>query len=447
MADKVRIGSGAGYAGDRWEPAVELAEKGEIDFLAFECLAERTIARENLARIRDPGKGYNPLLPDRIRAVRPGCMKHGVRVITNMGAANPVKAARRVCEIANELGFSGLRAAVVLGDDVRNVVVGTPELELIETGMHLEEILPKMASVNAYLGADAILAALHTGAEVIITGRVSDPSLFLAPILYHLNWSYNDYAGLACGTVAGHLLECAGQVTGRYFADPGRKDVSGLARLGFPFADVDQKGVVEIGKVKGSGGRIDERTCAEQLLYEVHDPSCYITPDCVLDVTDVHFETTGQNRVRVVGARARARTETYKVSVGYHDGYIGMGEISYAGINSVARARLAGEVVADRLKMCGFVYENFRTELIGMESLHGKMETQLEPYEVRLRVAGRSAFRRSVVAIGLEVETLYTNGLAGGAGATQVVRDLFAVQSVLLPRQLVNPSVRVGQLT
>ncbi|HHZ66509.1 MAG TPA: DUF1446 domain-containing protein [Alphaproteobacteria bacterium] len=180
MADKVRIGSGAGYAGDRWEPAVELAEKGEIDFLAFECLAERTIARENLARIRDPGKGYNPLLPDRIRAVLPGCMKHGVRVITNMGAANPVKAARRVCEIANELGFSGLRAAVVLGDDVRNVVVGMPELELIETGMHLEEILPKMASANAYLGADAILAALHTGAEVIITGRVSDPSLFLA---------------------------------------------------------------------------------------------------------------------------------------------------------------------------------------------------------------------------------------------------------------------------
>ena len=445
MADKVRVGSGAGYAGDRCEPAVELAEHGQIDFLAFECLAERTIARENLSRIKDPETGYNPLLADRIHAILPACMEQGVRVISNMGAANPVKAAQRVCEIAAELGFSSLRTAVVLGDDVREIVARMPELEMIETGDPVEEILPKMASANAYLGADTIVTALQTGSEVIITGRVADPSLFLAPILYHLDWSYNDYPRLACGTVAGHLLECAGQVSGGYFADPGRKDVSDLARLGFPFADINQKGEVEIGKVEGSGGRLDEGTCAEQLLYEMHDPSSYITPDCVLDVTDVHFEAVGRDRVRVVGARARERTKSYKVTVGYHDGYLGTGEISYAGMNAVARARLAGDIVAERLKMRGFVFEEFRVELIGIESLHGEMETLSEPYEVRLRVAGRSNQKKSAEAVGLEVETLYTNGPAGGAGATQAVRELFAVQSVLLPRRFVSTSVRVGK--
>ncbi len=435
----VRIGAGAGYAGDRWDPAVELVERGEIQYLGFECLAERTIARENLARHHDPDAGYNPFLAERIRAVLKAAHERNVVILSNMGAANPEGAARHVGAIAEEEGVANIKVAAVLGDDVREVIAGRPEMVLMETGAPLESILPRMASANAYLGADAIVPALAVGADVVITGRVADPSLFLAPMIHHLGWSYDDYSLLAQGTAAGHLLECAGQVTGGYFADPGVKDVPDLARLGFPRADIGLYGAVSISKPPESGGRIDRMTCAEQLLYEVHDPSRYITPDCVLDMTDIAFREWSGDRVTVTGARATPRTDTYKVSVGYFDGYIGEGQISYGGINAVARARLAGDVVRERLAMRGFHYDDLRVELIGLESLHGADGARPEPYEVRLRVAGRTADRRAAEAVGQDLDTLLTNGPAGGAGADRQVREIYSVQSVLLPRDQVTP--------
>ena len=441
MKQSVRIGSGAGYAGDRWEPAVELAERGDVDYLAFECLAERTIAREQLAMRQNPDRGYNPLLQDRFSAVLPACRANGVRIVTNMGAANPRGAAREVAAIARDQGGMPIRIAALLGDDVGATVAKMPQLRLMETGEPLESLLPRMASANAYLGADAIVLALQTGADVVITGRVADPSLFLAPMLHELGWAYDDYARLAQGTAAGHLLECAGQITGGYFADPGKKEVPGLARLGFPFADIGSDGEVTIGKVEGSGGRIDIMTCSEQLLYELHDPTSYITPDCVLDVSQLSFAAAGADRVRVSGAKARPRTDSYKVSVGYLDGFIGEGQISYGGINAVARARLAGQVVRERLTLRGYRFDDLRVELIGLESLHGPGEGRPEPYEVRLRVAGRTRDRKAAQVLGEEVETLLTNGPAGGAGDFKQVREILAVQSVLLPRHLVQPSV------
>lgn len=443
VKERVRIGCGAGYAGDRWEPALELAERGGIDYLAFECLAERTIARAQLERRTNPERGYNPQLAERIRFVLPACRERGIRVLSNMGAANPAAAARAVAAVAAEEGLAGTRVAALLGDDVQDIVAAMPELELLETGEPLESLLPKLASANAYLGADAILEALRTGAEVVITGRVADPSLFLAPLLLELGWAYDDLDRLAQGTVAGHLLECAGQITGGYFAEPGPKDVPGLARLGFPFADVSAGGDVVISKPEGSGGRVDAMTCAEQLLYEVHDPAHYVTPDCVLDMTEVVLEEEGRDRIRVTGAGARPRTGSYKVSVGYLDGYIGEGQISYAGPNAVARARLAGEVVRERLALRGFAYADLRIDLIGVDSLHGPGEGRPEPYEVRVRVAGRSADARAARAIGEEVETLLTNGPGGGGGAFQQTREILAVQSVLLPRAHVRPQVEV----
>jgi hypothetical protein len=443
MKGRIRVGCGAGYAGDRWEPALELAERGAIDYLAFECLAERTIAREQLARRADPGSGYNPLLAHRIRAVLAACKRRGVRIISNMGAANPRRAGEAVLDLAREEGLADVSVAALEGDDVLEVVRAMPELLLMESGAPLESLLPRLASANAYLGADAIAEALATGADVIITGRVADPSLFLAPMLFEFGWSYDDYGRLAQGTIAGHLLECAGQVTGGYFADPGKKDVPGLARLGFPFAEVSGVGEVVIGKPAGSGGRIDRMTCAEQLLYEMHDPADYITPDCILDVPDVTFAEVAPDWVRVEGARARPRTSTYKVSIGYLDGYVGEGQMSYGGPNAIARVRLAGEVVCERLRLRGFAYDEMRIELIGMESLHGPASDRPEPYEVRLRVAGRCRERPAAEAVGEEVETLLTNGPAGGAGDFKQVREILAVQSVLLPRQLVRPRAGV----
>lgn len=439
----VRIGAGAGYAGDRWEPAIELIERARVEYIVFECLAERTIARETLARRQDPNKGYNPRLEARMSEVLPVCARHGTRLITSQGAANPMAAARKTCEIATDQGIKGLSCAVLLGDDVTDLIRARPDMRLLETGDPVESILPSLAAANAYLGADGVRDALETGAQVVMTGRVADPSLFVGPMLHALGWSYDDYERLAHATVAGHLLECAGQVTGGYFADPGVKDVRALARLGFPYGEIGADGSVVIGKVEEAGGRVDIDTCTEQLLYEMHDPTAYVTPDCVLDVTSVSLKEAGRDRVRVEGAAARPRTPTYKVSIGYLDGYLGEGQLSYGGPNAVARARLGAEVVRERLKLRGFAYDELRVDLIGIDSLHGPAADRPEPYEVRLRVVGRSRDRRAAEEVGWEVETLYTNGPSGGAGDFKQVREVMAVQSVLLPRELVTTRIEL----
>src|SRR3546814_96812 len=289
-----------------------------------------------------------------------------------MGAASPAAGARAVRRLARERGLGNVACAVVQGDDVSEVLRGRPDLPLMESGEPLESILPAMTSANAYLGADLICRSLETKAAVVITGRVGDPSLFLAPALHHFGWSYDDSDKLAVGSLAGHLLECSTQVTGGCFADPGRKEVTGLDDLGNPIAEIDADGGLVITKLARTGGRVDRATCTEQLLYEMHDPARYITPDCVLDVTGVTLEETGPNRVRAAGARALPRTPSYKVTVGYFDGYIGEGQVSYAGINAVGRARPAAGGVKARLQRSGFHYSELRTDLLGMSSLHRK---------------------------------------------------------------------------
>lgn len=439
----IRIGSGAGYSGDRIEPAVELAEKGEIQYLVFECLAERTIAIAQGAKLKDPSKGYDPLLADRMQAVLGLCHAKGIRIITNMGAANPAAAAARTREIARSLGLHGLKIAAVTGDDVlAELKSGDHRIE--ETGAPVSSMADKLVSANAYLGAAPIVAALKSGADVVITGRVADPALFLAPQIAEFGWAMDDWDRLGKGTVVGHLLECAGQVTGGYFADPGVKDVAALARLGFPIAEVSEDGGAVITKVAGSGGAVTTATCKEQMLYEIHDPSTYYTPDVIADFSQVTFTQEGPDRVRVAGASGRARPETLKVSVGYLDSYIGEGQMSYAGPGALARGRLALEIVRERLALTGVKATELRFDLIGVNSIHGEALSTAdgrEPYEVRVRVVGRTDSLKEAVRIGNEVETLYTNGPASGGGATKSAKDVVAMLSALLPRGLAKPAI------
>ena len=297
--DRLRIGAGAGTSDDRMVPALELAERGDIDYLVFECLAERTVSRENLARSKDPELGYSPSLHARLRMVLPTCIAKGIRIVSNMGAANPLGGARAARKEAADLGLGDVPVAVVLGDDVSSIVRHRPELKLIENGEPLESILPKMISANAYLGADVVGEALNTGAPIVLSGRVADPSLFLAPMLHEFGWSYDDLPKIAQGTAAGHLLECTASVTGGCFGWPGKKEVPDLARNGFPFADVKADGSIVIGKTPDTGGRLDVMTCTEQLIYEIHDPTAYITPDCVLDITGIVLTQDSADRVRV----------------------------------------------------------------------------------------------------------------------------------------------------
>jgi hypothetical protein len=439
----IRIGSGAGYSGDRIEPAVELAEKGDIQYLVFECLGERTVALAQQARMKNPDGGYDPLLEERMRAVLPICAAKGIKLVTNMGAANPQAAARRTAEIAKSLGLMSLKIAAVVGDDVLDACKDG-DLPIMEFDGTIKQLGNRLLSANAYLGAEPMAEALSAGADVVITGRASDPALFLAPMIHAFGWAMDDWNLLGQGTVAGHLLECAGQITGGYFADPGYKDVAGLARLGFPIGEVGEDGSLVITKVAGSGGAVTAQTCKEQLLYEVHDPTRYLQPDVVADFSHVKVEEIAPDRVRVSGGRGTKRTDTLKVSVGYVDGYIGEGQISYAGPGALARGQLALEIVRERLQLTGVQSSELRFDLIGVDSLHG-LEVSAranEPYEVRIRVAGRTESLREAARIGNEVETLFTNGPAAGGGATKSARDVVAVASVLLPRDLAKPSVR-----
>jgi Acyclic terpene utilisation family protein AtuA len=437
MAATVRVGCGAGFAGDRLEPALVLAERGNLDFLILECLAERTIALAQLRRKHDPDAGYDVLLERRMTGLLPLLKKNGIRLVTNMGAANPVAAAERIVAIARRLGIK-VRVAAVTGDDVLDAL--DRNQPTLETGEPVASAGP-LVSANAYLGIDAILPALDAGADIVITGRVADPSLALAPLAHRFGWSLDDHTRLARGTVVGHLLECGGQLTGGYYADPGKKDVAGLAELGFPFADVDRDGNAQFGKVEGTGGKIDLSTVTEQLLYEVTDPAAYLTPDVSADFSTVALREVGPDRVAVSGAGGNKRPDTLKVSVGYHAGYVGEGEIGYAGENSAARAKLAGEIVSERLRG---QFQELRVDLIGLTALHTRpmpAEDGYRPYEVRLRIAGRSSNEAAARRIGEEVEALYTNGPAGGGGARKYVTEQIGVVSCLMPRDKVRPQV------
>jgi hypothetical protein len=436
----MRIGAGAGYSGDRIEPAQALAERGALDVLVFECLAERTIALAQLRRLREPAHGYDPLLEARLRAVLPACRRAGTRIVTNMGAAHPRAAGAAAIGVARELGLAGPKVAVVTGDDVLDWVRENDPVRL-ETGRHVSELGDRLVSANAYLGADALRPALASDAEVIVTGRVSDPSLFVAPLAHRFGWRDDDWPRLGRGVLVGHLLECAAQVSGGYIADPGRFDVPGLEDVGFPYAEVAEDGGAVLAKLEGTGGRIDRLTCTAQLLYEIDDPSCYVQADAVADFSQVRFDDLGRDRVRVTGAGGAPRPDQLKATVSYRDGWIGEGQISYAGPGSVARGRLALQLLEHRLTGLGLAGRERRAELMGADAMHGPLRgTDRTPYEVRARLAVRCASRDEAEAIGREVEALYLNGPAGGGGVTQSAREVIAAESVLVPRAAVRTS-------
>ncbi|MEO8543263.1 MAG: acyclic terpene utilization AtuA family protein [Burkholderiaceae bacterium] len=434
-----RIGSGAGYSGDRIDPARDLAERGQLDALVFECLAERTIALAQLRRATDPTQGYDPLLRERMRAVLPACQARGITVLTNMGAANPKAAGQAVLEVARELGLPSLRVAIVEGDDVLAWMHAHPQTALLDSSQTVADLSDRLISANAYLGAEALQPALQQGANVVIAGRIADPALFLAPLMHHFGWQAQDWPRLGQGIVVGHLLECAAQVSGGYIADPGFFDVPDLANVGFPLAEVHGDGSAVITKLAGTGGRVDRLTCTAQLLYELEDPEHYLQPDVVADFSQVRFEEIGPDRVRVSGASGHVRPDLLKATLGYRDGFIGEGQISYAGLGARARGELALQVLKARLQRLGWSAHEHRLELIGVNAMHGPgLGADREPYEVRVRLALRCADRAQAERAAQEVEALYLNGPAGGGGVTQSVREVVAAASALVPRDAIQ---------
>jgi hypothetical protein len=435
--EPIAVGCGAGFSGDRLDVAAPvvrtLVARGGPAALVFENLAERTLALQQLARRGDPARGYEPLLAQELRPVLADCLRHGIAIVGNFGAANPDGAAAVIHGLVRELGLPPARIAVVRGDDLSDERGQRLMREHLEGGLDAA----RFVCANAYLGAMEIAAALRGGAQVVVTGRVADPSLVLGPAVAHFGWGPEDWDQLAGGTMAGHLLECGAQVTGGYFADPGRKDVPGLEDVGFPIAEVAQDGSCIVSKAAGTGGLVDCRTVKEQLLYEVHDPAAYLTPDVVADISQASVTQVGPDRVRLAGVRGHPRTPTLKALAFFDGGWLGEAEISYAGPNAEARARLAMDVLRRRLSPDMAL----RCDLIGVSSVFGDDANRrldaLAPgaaMDVRLRVAGRHEQQEIVDRLLREVTALWTCGPAGGGGVRTGKRQRLSSRSCLVPR-------------
>ncbi len=449
------IGCGAGFSGDRFDAAVPvvatLAQLPGPRFLIYEVLAERTLAIAQRLRREDPNQGYSPFLDRYLPLVLADCHRHGIRIVTNMGSANPVGAARRVLELARQLGLKKLKVAAVTGDDLLAVMTEAqvreqPTLEGIGLGNR-----PILAA-NIYLGAQAVADALAHHADVVLVGRTTDAALSLGPLLHCFGWRADDFDRLAQGTVCGHLLECGAQVTGAYFPDPGFKDVPDLANVGFPIAQVDDNGGLDIFKANDTGGLVNRATVIEQLLYEVHDPHNYLTPDVTLDLGNVEVQDTGADRVRITGAHGKPPPATLKATICVDAGWLGEGEISYAGPNALARAELAARVVQQRCTAIG-VEEMVRVDVLGAGALFDNNARQrrarLSPPqdgEYRVRAAVRSLERVVAQKVADEVLSLYCSGPAGGAGVRQSVTPQIGTASILVRRKYARPATTILEM-
>jgi hypothetical protein len=446
MSRTIRIGSGAAWWGDRVEPAALNAEKGALDYLCFETMAEATVSAAQVRARRDPSfPGYDTYLDDRMRAVLPACIRHGTKIVSNQGWINPDAAARRIVELLRGMGHHGVKVASVNGSLITDRVLELTD-RILENGAPTSTLGATLVSAEAYLGAEPIVAALKAGAQIVVTGRVADPSVFMAPMMHEFGWDPLDHARVGQGSGIGHLLECGAQVTGGYFSDPGFKDVPDPWNLAFPIAEVTQDGSAVITKVAGTGGAVTLQTVKEQMLYEVHDPANYITPDVVVDFTTARLEQVGPDRVLVRGIGGKPRTPTLKVSIGCIEGFIGEDMFFYAGPGALRRAELARRVLEERFRIVGLQAEDVRIDFLGLNAIHGAATpaSAPEPYEIAVRVAARTRTREEAVKIGREIDGMAVSGIAHTGKRVphqDRTREVIGVWSSLVPRERVPASV------
>ena len=442
----LRIGAGSAWWGDRIEPARLNAERGALDYLCFETMAEATVSAAQVRARRDPAfPGWDTYLDERMRAVLPGCLRHGTRIVSNQGWINPTGAARRIVELLRETGHAGVKVAAVEGSLITDRVLGLAD-RILEDGRPTATLAPTLISAEAYLGAEPIVEALRDGARIVVTGRVADPSIFLAPLMHEFGWDPLDHVRLGAGSGLGHLLECGAQVTGGYFPDPGFKDVPEPWNLAFPIAEACEDGSAVITKVAGTGGAVTLQTVKEQLLYEVHDPANYITPDVVVDFTTVRLEQVGPDRVRVSGIGGKPRTPTLKVSIGCTEGFIGEDMFFYAGPGALRRAQLARRVLEERFRIVGLEAQALRIDFLGLNAIHGAATPAdaPEPYEIAVRVAARTRTREEALKVGREVDGMAVSGIAHTGKRVphqDRTREVIGVWSSLVPRERVPATV------
>ena len=445
----IRIGNGCGFWGDNLDAPIQLAERGALDYLTLEYLAELTMSILAMQKQRDLASGFASDFLDVLERLSPALKQQPkLRIVTNAGGMNPAGCAAKARVILDRSGLTRRRIAVVTGDDLMpdldRLLAAGHALPNLDSGEPLSSIRERVVSANAYLGAAPIAEALALGASIVITGRVADASLTLGPAAHAFGWKWDDWPRLAAGTVAGHLIECGAQVTGGLWCN--WQEAPDFANVGYPVAEIQSNGDFLITKPNGSGGAVNIETVSEQLLYEVGDPAAYLTPDVVADFTSVQLKQTGANSVAVTAAGGKPATKSYKVSIAYRDGFASSGTLVIAGPGAAAKARLCGEMLLDRLKRVGIVPDHSLIECLGAGACTPGVLPAADPPEVVLRVAIRDASKAKVERFTKEFAPLVTSGPPGVTGYTTgrpAVRETFAYWPALIAKDAVQPRVQL----
>ncbi|HOJ05717.1 MAG TPA: DUF1446 domain-containing protein [Bacteroidota bacterium] len=452
MSTTIRIASGQGFWGDLIDAPYHQVTRGPVDYVMMDFLAEVTMSIMQKQKLRDPSLGYARDLPGQIARMLPHIMEKNIRVITNGGGVNPIACRDAIFREAEKQGIRGLRVGVVLGDDILDAIDALAaqgiELRNMENGADFAAIRARLVSANVYFGAFPIVEALRQGAQIVITGRTTDTGLTLAPMIHEFGWAADDWDKMAAGTVAGHILECGGQSSGGNFLGDW-KSVPDLAHIGFPIAEASPDGSVVITKHENTGGLVSLATVKEQLLYEIGDPREYITPDCIADFTSIRLRPDGSNRVLVSDIKGRPATPFYKVSASYHDGYAAFGTLTYAWPDALEKARAADAILRTRLADLGCVFDEVRSEFLGLDSCFGPLANIPEEInEVVLRIGVRGKDKGHVARFGQELAPLILTGppsVTGFAGGRPKPSDVIAYWPALIPKTAVTPTVLVEE--
>ena len=444
----VRIACGQGFWGDRPEAPLEQVTRGPVDYMVMDYLAEVTMSILQKQRARDPSLGYARDFIPVLEQILPVCAPRGIRIISNAGGVNLTACRDAALRVARTLKLEGkVRVGTVRGDDLLErlppLIAAGHHFRHLENGLPLAEILERVQSANAYLGAEPLVRLLREGATVVLAGRSTDTALTCAPMMHEFGWRADDFDRLAAGVVAGHLIECSAQVSGGN-AMSDWENIPDLAGVGFPIIEAAADGSFVVTKHSGTGGRVSRETVIEQLLYEIGDPRSYITPDCIADFTTIQLTAAGCDRVRITGVRGRPRTGQLKVSISYADGYKAVGTLVYGWPDAVKKAQAADAILRQRLERLGLRFDAIRSELVGWNSTHGDLSdlSAEQVPEVQLRVGVRGHHRQAVEDFTRQIQALILSGppgVTGFGGGRPKVQDVVAFWPALIDRDQVEP--------
>ena len=454
MRDKVLIANGQGFWGDSMLGPIRLVNEGPLDYLTLDYLAEVTMSILQKLKSRDPSKGYATDFVQMCKRVLPVCREKGIKIVANAGGVNPTACRDALADVIRELGITGVKIGIVEGDDILaelpSLIAGGEKFLNMDNGQPLEPHLAAVRTANVYIGAESIVEALQQGADIVITGRATDPSVVLAPMMYEFGWDMSNNDLLAAGTIAGHIVECGAQCTGGNFVH--WREIPDMARIGYPIIEAAPDGSFVVTKHDGTGGRVTTETVKSQLVYEMSNPASYITPDCVADFTSIQLEQIGENRVQVSGIKGKPATDTYKVSIAFHEGYKVISQLTVAGPDAVDKAKLCAEIVFDRVAMDGvtFTDEEKFVEIVGTNVCHaGITPAPADPAEVILRIGARSDDKAKLDRLGMEIVPLVTSGppgVTGFAGGRPKASEIISYWPALLSKDKVKTKVTVTEV-